>query len=95
LPNEPSPPPFATNVPSTRFVTPLTGAALLSFAVNLWAQQADSARCPQLLSGPTHDSVVVRIGMTVTSMDSGSKVSANYRSLFVQAVRLLAIHGLH
>lgn len=51
------------------------------------AQQPDSARCREILTGPTRDSVIVRVGMAVTSFDTNSVISANYRGLFIQAVR--------
>jgi len=73
-------------MPSTRFLTPLVAATLVSLALKGSAQQPDSTRCRQLLSGPTRDSVVVRIGMNVSSVDSFA-VSTTYRSIFVQAVR--------
>lgn len=68
-------------------MTPLAASALVIFAAGVAAQQPDSVRCRQLLSGQTSDSVVVRIGMNVSSVDSNSSVSTTYRSLFVQAVR--------
>jgi len=72
-------------MPATRSA-PLSAMAIL-LASQISAQQADSTRCRTLLTAPTHDSVVVRIGMTVTSFDTSSVISDNYRALFVQSVR--------
>jgi TonB family protein len=74
-------------MPATRSLT-LNAMALCVVTAHLsFAQQSDSARCHALIASATKDSVVVRIGMTVASLDTISVISANYRSLFVQAVR--------
>jgi hypothetical protein len=47
----------------------------------------DSAQCRAVLTRPTTDSVSVRIGLSITSFDTGAVVSAEYRTLFVQTLR--------
>jgi hypothetical protein len=72
-----------------RSVTPLAMAMLFSLATvqASAAQQLNAAGCREMLSAPTHDSIAVRVMMLVTSFDTASAITNDYRAIFVQAVR--------
>jgi hypothetical protein len=67
------------------------GAAPILCAVVIATSAAqspsDAARCRTVLTRATKDSVSVRIGLSITPFDTTAVISADYRALFVQALR--------